>query len=66
LAENPEGARPLGRPRSRWEVDIKIGLREIGWGDMDMICLAQDMERWRAFVNTVMDLCALKSWKILG
>jgi hypothetical protein len=45
--------RPLGRPRGRWEDNIKMDLREIGFGDVD---LAQDRDRWRALVNTVMNL----------
>jgi hypothetical protein len=52
----PEGKRPLGRPRRRWEDIIKIDLREIGWGGMDWIDLAQDRDQWRAFENTVMSL----------
>jgi hypothetical protein len=52
----PEGKRPLGRPRHRWEYNIKIDLREIGWGGMDWIDLAQDRDQWRALVNTVMNL----------
>jgi hypothetical protein len=56
LVGKPEENRPLGRPRCRWVDNIKIDLREIGWDDMDWIDLAQDMEQWRAFVNTVMNL----------
>jgi hypothetical protein len=52
----PEGKRPPKRLRCRWEDDIKIGIREIGWDDMDWIDLAQVRDRWRALVNTVMDL----------
>jgi hypothetical protein len=52
----PEGRRPLGRPRRRWEDNIKIDLREIGFGVVDWIHLAQDRDRWRALVNTVMNL----------
>jgi hypothetical protein len=51
-----EGKRPLGRPRRRWEDNIKVDLREIGWGGMDWIELAQDRDQWRALVNTVMNL----------
>jgi hypothetical protein len=51
-----EGNRPLGRPRSRWEENIKMGLREIEWGDIDWIDLAQDRDQWRALVNTVMNI----------
>jgi hypothetical protein len=56
LVERPEGRRPLGRPRRRWEDNIKMDLREIGFGDVDWIHLAQYRERWRAVVNTVMNL----------
>jgi hypothetical protein len=52
----PEGRRPLGRPRRGWEDNIKMGFREIGFGDVDWIDLAQDRDRWRALVNTVMNL----------
>jgi hypothetical protein len=51
-----EGRRPLGRPTRRWEDNIKIDLREVGWGGMDWINLAQDRDRWRALVYTVMNL----------
>jgi hypothetical protein len=51
-----EGRRPLGRPRRRWEDNIKMDLREVGWGGMDWIILAQDTDRWRALVNAVMNL----------
>jgi hypothetical protein len=53
---NPEGKRPLGRPRRRWVNNIKIYLREIGWDGGDWIGLAQDRDQWRAFVNAVMSL----------
>jgi hypothetical protein len=55
LVGRPEG-RSLGRPRRRWEDNIKMDLREIGSGDVDWIHLAQDRERWRAVVNTVMNI----------
>jgi hypothetical protein len=51
-----EGRRPLERPRRRWEDNIKMDLREIGFGAVDWIHLAQDRDRWRALVNTVMNL----------
>jgi hypothetical protein len=51
----PEGKRPLGRP-IRKSKDIKMHLREIGWGDMDWIHLAHNRDQWRALVNTVMNL----------
>jgi hypothetical protein len=54
--EKPAGKRPLGRPTRRWEDNIRMGLREIGWGGMDWIDLAQDRDQWRALVNTVMNL----------
>jgi hypothetical protein len=57
LVGRPEGRRPLGRlRRSRWEDNIKMDLREIGFGDVDWINWAQDRDRWRALVNTVMNL----------
>jgi hypothetical protein len=56
LVGRPEGSRPVGRPRRRWEDNIKMDLREIGVGDMNWIHWAQDRERWWALVNTVMNL----------
>jgi hypothetical protein len=56
LVGKPEGKRPLGRPRYRWEDNIKMDLREIGWGGMDWIDLAQDRDLWRPLVNTIMNL----------
>jgi hypothetical protein len=56
LVGRPEGRSPQGRLRCRWEDNIKMDLREIGFGDMDWIHLAQDRDRWRALVNTVMNL----------
>jgi hypothetical protein len=56
LVGRHEGKRPLGRPRRRWEDNIKMDQRQIWFGDVDWIHLAQDRERWRALVNTVMNL----------
>jgi hypothetical protein len=56
LVGRPERRRPLGRPRRRWEDNIKVDLREIGFGDVNWIHLAQDRDRWQALVNTVMNL----------
>jgi hypothetical protein len=55
LVGRPEGRRPLGRPRRRWEDNIKMDLQEVGWG-IDCIELAQDRDRWQALVNAVMNL----------
>jgi hypothetical protein len=52
---NPEGERPLERPRHRWVVNIKMDLGEIGLGGMDWIDLAQNRDQWRALVNTIMN-----------
>jgi hypothetical protein len=51
-----EGKRPLGRPRRRWEDNIEMDLREIGWGGMDWIDFTQDRDQCRALVNMVMNL----------
>jgi hypothetical protein len=59
LIGKPEGKRPLGRPRRRWEDGIRMDLREFGWGSVDWIQLAQEWYRWRAIVNTVMNLRVL-------
>jgi hypothetical protein len=59
LMGKPEGKRPLGRPRRRWEDRIRIDLRKIGLGGMDWIRLAQDRDRWRAVVSAVMNLRVL-------
>jgi hypothetical protein len=56
LVGNPEGRRPLGRPRRRWVNNIKMDLREIGWDGMDWIDLAQDRDQWKALVRAVMNL----------
>ena len=52
----PDGQRPLGSPRHRWEDNIKINLQEVGWGGMDWIDLDQDRDRWQALANVVMKL----------
>ena len=54
LVGKPEGKRPLGRPRRKWEDNIKLDLREVGRGG-DWMELVQDRDRWRALVNTVMN-----------
>jgi hypothetical protein len=56
LVGRPDGRRPLGRPRCRWEDNIKMDLQEVEWGGMDWIELAQDRDRWRALVNAVTNL----------
>ena len=56
LVGRPEGRRPLGRPRHRWEDNIKMDLQEVGWGGMDWIDMAQDRDRWRVLVNAVINL----------
>jgi hypothetical protein len=60
LVGKPEGKRPLGRPRRRWEDGIKMDLEEIGWGGcVEWIHLAEDRDRWRALVNAVMNFRVL-------
>ena len=56
LVGKPEGKRTLGRPRRRWEDNIKMDLQEVGCGGMDWIEVAQDRDRWRALVYAVMNL----------
>ena len=56
LVGKSEGKRPLGRPRRRWEDNIKMDLQEGGGGFEDWMELAQERDRWRAFVSTVMNL----------
>jgi hypothetical protein len=53
LVENPEGKRPLGRPRRRWVDNIKIDLREVEWDGGDWIDLGQDRDQWRVLLNAV-------------
>jgi hypothetical protein len=57
----PEGKRPLGRHRRKWEDYIKMDIQEVGCGGMDLTELAQDRDRWRAFVNTVMNILVPKN-----
>jgi len=52
----PEGKRPFGRPRRRWEDNIKMDLQDVGCGGMEWIELAQDRDRWQALVNAVINL----------
>jgi hypothetical protein len=56
MVGKPEGKRPLGRPRCRWVDNIRMDLEEIGWGNVDWIVLAKDRNRWRAVVNSVLNL----------
>jgi hypothetical protein len=56
LVGKPEGKKPFGRPRRRWEDNIKMELREAGGGRGDWMELAQDRDRWRALVSTVKNL----------
>jgi hypothetical protein len=56
LVGKPEGRRPLGRPRRMWVDNIRMHLVEVRWGDVDWIGLAQDRDRWRALVNSVLNL----------
>ena len=59
LVGKPEGKRPLGRPRRRWEDNINTDLQEVGCGGMEWIELARDRDRWRVLVNAVMNLRVL-------
>jgi hypothetical protein len=56
LVGKPEGKELLGRPRSKWKDNIKIHLRQTGWEGVDWVSLAQNTDRWRGLVNTVMNL----------
>jgi hypothetical protein len=62
LMGKPEGKRPLRRPRHRREDGIRMDLKEIGWRSVDWIQLAQDRDRWRDLVNTLMNLRVLAPW----
>ena len=55
LVGKPEGKRPHGRPRRRWEDNIKMDVKEVGWGGIDCIDLAQGRDGWRAFVHEVIN-----------
>ena len=65
LVGKPEGKRPLGRPRRRWEDNIKMDLQEVRGCCGDWMELAQDRKRWRAFVSTVMNLRVPNMWEFL-
>jgi hypothetical protein len=65
LVGKPEGKRPLERPSRRWEDGIRMDLREIGWGNVDWIQLAQDRGRWRVLVNIEMNLQVPVPWSWL-
>ena len=56
MVAKPGGKRPLGRPRRRWDDNIKMDIQEVGCGGMDWIDLAQDRDRWRVLVTAVMNL----------
>ena len=59
LVGKPESKRPLGRPRHRWEDNIKMNLREVGCDPRDWIALAEDRYEWRAYVRSLMNLRVL-------
>jgi hypothetical protein len=59
MVGKPEGKRPLGRPRRRWEDGVRVDLRQTGWGSVEWIQLADDRNRWRVLVNTEMNLWVL-------
>ena len=63
LVGKPEGNRPLGRPKHRWQDNSKIDIQEVGCECMDWIDLAQDRDRWQPLVNTVMNLAILPQEK---
>jgi hypothetical protein len=56
LVGKAEGKRRIGRRRRKWVDNIRMDLGEVGWGDVDWICLAKDRNRWRALVNSVLNL----------
>jgi hypothetical protein len=59
LVGKPEGKRPLGRPRRRWVDNVRMDLGEVVWGDVDMIDLVKDWNRWRALVISVLNFWVL-------
>jgi hypothetical protein len=65
LMGQPEGRKPLGIPRRRWADNIRIDLLELGWGDVGWIGLAQDRNRWRAHVNSVLNIRVPKCWETI-
>jgi hypothetical protein len=66
LVGKPEGKRPLGRPRRRWLDNTRIRMDpvEVRWGDVDWIVLAQDMDRWKALVDSVLNLRVLGNYRV--
>jgi hypothetical protein len=56
LVGKPEGKRPLGRPKRKWVDNIRMDIVELGWSDVVWVCLAEDKDRWRALVNSVLNL----------
>jgi predicted small integral membrane protein len=65
VGKTPRGKGPLGRPKRRWLDNIRMDLVEVGYGDVDWIGLAQDRDRWRALVNSVLNL-RFVGWKARG
>jgi hypothetical protein len=65
LLGKPEGKRPLGRLRYKWEDNIGMGHKEVGWRGMDWIDLAQDMNRWWDLASAVMTLGSIQCWEFL-
>jgi hypothetical protein len=65
LVGNPEGKKPLERPRRRWVDNIKMDLSEIGWGGMDWIYLAQDRDQWRSCGHGDEPSGCIKRWEVL-
>jgi hypothetical protein len=64
LVGKPEGKRPLGRPRHRWDDNINMDLQEVGCGGIEWIDLALDRDRWQALVNAVMNFGFHKMWGV--